>query len=511
MPTQINRKPSLTSSSKSLKADLHSKTAKKSNQANSNSDISQKLIQQIHRTFDLQKDKSIALRHSTPKERIEKLNKIHDLILKYQPQIQEALRKDFNKSEAETDITEILPTIGECKDAIRHLKYWMKPQRVSSPITMFGATSEIHYEPKGRVLIISPWNYPFHLAFAPILAAIAAGNTVILKPSEFTPAVSSLTKQMLSEIFQEDEVAVIEGDFRVSTILNDLPFDHIFFTGSTHVGKIIMERAAKNLTSVTLELGGKSPAIITEEANISHAAESLIWGKFLNAGQTCVAPDYLFVPESKKDEFVQKADLAITKFFGKNSANKSLSKDFCRIINERNFQRITGYIDDAVKHGAKIELGGEFIAKENFISPTLISNLAKHSHIMHDEIFGPVLPILTYSNLTEVIDFINNKPKPLAMYIFANEKDKIKHLLKSTSSGGAVVNDVIIHLANSNLPFGGVNHSGMGSYHGVFGFKQFSHERSVLKQAPISSVKMMYPPYTNFVKKLVAFTTKFFL
>lgn len=509
MATQAARKPSSNSGTK-----LRSKTGisiKSNIVKQKETPLDEKSVKAIHKIFQAQRETALKLRHSTAAERIEKLKKIQESILKNKTKIQEALRKDFNKSEAETDISEILPTIGEVKDAIRHLKYWMKPQRVASPITMFGAKSEIHYEPKGRVLIISPWNYPFHLAFAPILAAVAAGNTVILKPSEFTPATSKLTKKMLAEIFPEDEVAVFEGDYKVSGLLNDLPFDHIFFTGSTHVGKIIMEKAAKNLTSVTLELGGKSPAILTEGANIKHAAESIVWGKFLNAGQTCVAPDYLFVPESKKEEFVSAAKLAVNKFFGSNSENKSNSQDFCRMINARNYERVTGYVNEAVKMGAKIEMGGDFNSSDNFISPTIVSGLPEHSRIMHDEIFGPVLPIITYKDQSEVIDFINSKPKPLAMYIFSKTKDKIKTLLKSTSSGGAVINDVIIHLANPNLPFGGVNHSGMGSYHGIFGFKQFSHERSILKQAPISSIKMMYPPYTNFVRKLVNLTTKFFL
>jgi aldehyde dehydrogenase (NAD+) len=466
--------------------------------------------EEMKRIFLAQKKKSLELRFSTAKQRIEKLKKIRDLIYKYQTEIQTALRTDFNKSEAETDITEILPTIGECKDAIRHLKTWMRPLRVGTPLTLFGSVSEVHYEPRGVCLIISPWNYPFHLAFAPLIAAVAAGNTVIIKPSEYTPATSGLTKKMLKEIFLEEEVAVLEGDYTVSTALTDLPFDHIFFTGSTNVGKIIMERAAKHLTSVTLELGGKSPAIITEESNLARSAESIIWGKFLNAGQTCVAPDYLLVPESKLEGFVAEAKKSVQKFFG-NSQSLKESKDFCRIVNSRNFERVKGYIEDAVSKGAKIEMGGETDSSQNFIEPTLLSKVPLESKIMQDEIFGPLLPIITYKSLDEAIDFVNSKPKPLALYIFSKAAKKIKKILKATSSGGAVVNDVIIHLANSNLPFGGVNHSGHGSYHGFFGFKEFSHERAVLKQAPIPSVKMMYPPYTNIVRKMVDATTRYFL
>jgi aldehyde dehydrogenase (NAD+) len=316
---------------------------------------------------------------------------------------------------------------------------------------------------------------------------------------------------MLAEIFSEDEVAVFEGDYRVSTALTDLPFDHIFFTGSTAVGKIIMERAAKHLTSVTLELGGKSPAVVTEGANIKQAAQSVLWGKFLNAGQTCVAPDYLLIHESQVDKFVEESKKAVGKFFGDHAIGLKGSKDFCRIVNSRNFERVNGYIHDAVSKGAKIELGGGSSPDENFIEPTLLSHVSMDSKVMQDEIFGPILPMIPYKNLDEAIDFINSKDKPLALYIFAKARDKIKSILRKTSSGGAVVNDVIVHLANSNLPFGGVNHSGHGSYHGHFGFKEFSHERSVLKQAPLSSVKLMYPPYTNFVRKIVDATTKYLM
>ncbi|WCL50567.1 aldehyde dehydrogenase family protein [Leptospira sp. GIMC2001] len=471
--------------------------------------IDSKKLKDMENVFSLQKKKALELRHSTTKQRIKKLKSLKDLIFKYQPEIREALRADFNKSETETDLSEILPSIAECRDAIRHLKYWMKPVRANTPITLFGAVSEIHYEPRGTVLIIAPWNYPFHLAFAPIVGAIAAGNTVILKPSEYTPHTSALTKKMLAELFPEEEVAVFEGDHTVSTALTDLPFDHIFFTGSTNVGKIIMERASKHLTSVTLELGGKSPAIITDGADIKKAAHSILWGKFLNAGQTCVAPDYLLIPESKVDDFVEQAKKTVKKFFGSETEDKSSSKDFCRIVNARNFERVSGYIKEAVIKGAKIELGGEVDASQNFIAPTILSKIPKDSKIMEDEIFGPVLPIITYKNLDEAIDFVNSKPKPLALYIFTKDEKKINKILKSTSSGGAVINDLIIHLANSHLPFGGVNHSGHGSYHGFFGFKQFSHERSVLKQSPVSAIKMMYPPYNNLAKKLVDITTKY--
>ncbi len=471
--------------------------------------LSKSQLKEMERIFRSQKKKALQLRLSAWNERVEKLKQIRDAIFKYQKDIQSALRQDFNKSEVETDMTEILPTIVECKEAIRHLKHWMKPLRVKTPLTLFGAVSEIHYEPRGTVLIISPWNYPFHLAFAPLIAAVSAGNTVILKPSEYTPHTSRLTKKILAEIFPEDEVAVFEGDYTVSTALSDLPFDHIFFTGSTSVGRIIMERASKHLTSVTLELGGKSPSIVTESANLKQAAESIIWGKFINAGQTCVAPDYLFIAESLKDAFVEEAKKAVKKFFGKNENNLSESKDYCRIVNSRNFERVKFYLDEAVSKGAKIELGGSSDPSDRFISPTLISKVPLKAKIMEEEIFGPLLPMIVYKSLDEVIEFINSRPKPLALYIFSKSRQDVQKILKSTSSGGAVVNDVIVHLANFNLPFGGVNQSGHGRYHGQFGFREFSHEKSVLKQTSFSAVKLMYPPYTNFVKKIVNATTRF--
>ncbi|TGN18891.1 aldehyde dehydrogenase family protein [Leptospira idonii] len=465
----------------------------------------------ISRIFPAQKTKALELRLSTAKERITKLKKLKATIFKYQDEIQKALYSDFQKSAREVDISEILPSIAEINDSIRHLKHWMRPVNVSTPQTLIGSTSKIVYEPKGVCLIIAPWNYPFHLAIAPLAAAISAGNTVMLKPSEFTPKTATVLKVMLSEIFSENEVAVFEGDVSVSTALLEQPFDHIFFTGSTPVGKIVMAAAAKNLTTVTLELGGKSPTVVAEDADLKLTAERVMWGKFLNAGQTCVAPDYLLLPKSKVDAFVGYAKEATEKFFNAKEDGFAENRDFCRIINNKNFGRVSSYIEDAVQKGAKVAYGGKVNGNENFIAPTVLVDVPLHARIMEDEIFGPLLPIVTYDSLDEAIGIINSKPKPLALYIFTDRSKTAKYILKRTSSGGAVVNDVILHLVNSNLPFGGVNHSGHGSYHGLFGFKAFSHERSVLQTPKLSIVKMMYPPYTGFVKFIVDFTTKWFV
>ncbi|EMJ95424.1 aldehyde dehydrogenase family protein [Leptospira alstonii] len=463
---------------------------------------------EVERVFNLQKlHFHKVMKLTTASQRIQRLKKLREAIFKYSPEIEKAVNADFRKNEREVDITEIMPSISEINDAIHHVRRWMKPVNVKTPLTLFGSKSQILYEPRGVVLIIGPWNYPFYLTFAPLAAAIAAGNTVLIKPSEFTPVTSNLIQKILSEVFPKEEVAVFEGDYQVSSALMELPLDHIFFTGSTHVGKIVMTAAAKHLTSVTLELGGKSPAIIDKSADIKKAAKKLVWGKVLNAGQTCVAPDYLLIPNDLIKPFVEEAKTVVKEFYGSKPLKEN--PDFCRIVNDRNFSRVSGYIHEAVEKGAKIEMGGDTDSSQNYIEPTLLSNVPENSNIMEDEIFGPVLPMIPYTNLDEAIAKINSKPKPLALYVFGKKERAIKKILKETSSGGVAVNDVILHLANPNLPFGGVNHSGHGSYHGFFGFKAFSHERSVLRQALFSSIDLMYPPYTNFVKRLVSLTKKF--
>ncbi|TGL60095.1 aldehyde dehydrogenase family protein [Leptospira ognonensis] len=465
----------------------------------------------IARIFPAQKKKALELRTSTSKDRITKLKKLRDGIFKYQSEIQKALYSDFHKSAAEVDISEILPSIAEINDAIHNLKTWMRPVHVSTPITLFGATSKLVYEPKGVCLIIAPWNYPFYLAIAPLAAAISAGNTVVIKPSEYTPHTSHVIQDLVKEIFSEEEVAVFDGDVHVSTALLEMPFDHIFFTGSTPVGKVVMEAASKHLTTVTLELGGKSPSIIAEDADLKLAAERIMWGKFLNAGQTCVAPDYLLIPKTKVDAFVNYAKLATEKYFKSKDDQFQTNADFCRIINSRNFARVSGYIDESVKKGAKIAFGGTVNSNDNFISPTILVDVPLNAKIMEDEIFGPLLPIIGYDTLDEAIGIVNSKPKPLALYIFTDSNKTSKYILQRTSAGGSVINDVILHLVNSNLPFGGINHSGHGSYHGHFGFKAFSHERSVLQSPKLSMPTLMYPPYTGFVRFIVNTTTKWFV
>lgn len=465
--------------------------------------------EEVDRLFALQKENRWKVANTTAKERIEKLLKFKAQIEKYSNEIREALHKDFRKSPYEVDLTEIMPVISEIKDAVQHLKSWMRPVRVGTPLSLFPSSSQIIYEPKGIVLIISPWNYPFHLIGTPLVAAIAAGNCVIIKPSNNTRHTSEITKKIISEIFNENEIAVTDTNRDTVNALLEKPFDHIFFTGSTSVGITIMEAAAKNLTSVTLELGGKSPVIIDETAQLDDAVGKVVWGKVLNGGQTCVGVDYVMVHESKYDEFIQMAKLQVKKFYGESSENWHSTPDFCRIVNDRNFERLEATVRDSIKAGAKLELGGDFKSEERYISPTILSNVELESPIMQEEIFGPILPILKYKTLDEAIAVVQSKHKPLTLYIFSESNNSIQKILKNTSSGGVVINGVIAHLGNPELPFGGINHSGIGNYHGHFGFKTFSHERAVLKVSKFTMLKMLFPPYTKATKSFIDFMTNY--
>ncbi len=464
----------------------------------------------IRRTFELQRPVRIALRSSTAKQRIRKLKALKKAVLSTKHELEQALVDDFRKPPVETDLTETMLVISEINAAVRELRHWMRPQRVGTPMTLLGTRSELRYEPRGTVLIIAPWNYPFQLALAPLVASIAAGNTNIVKPSEFTPHTSAYIKKLIAMVFTEDECAVLEGDHTVSQELLKLPFDHIVFTGSTNIGKVVMEAASKHLSTVTLELGGKSPAIIDDTADLKTAAKRIMWGKFVNGGQTCVAPDYVLIPDDRVDEFVQHASYWTEEYYGKHGAELQQSADFCRIISKKHYQRLTGLLHEAMEGGAKVAMGGETDGDENYIAPTILTGITPDAKIMQEEIFGPILPVLTYRKLEDALAFINERDKPLAMYIFSHRDRTIETMLKATSSGGTVINDTLIHAANHHLPFGGVNHSGHGSYHGFFGFRELSHERAVLRQSRFfSALDLLYPPYTGFAKRVADLTRRF--
>jgi aldehyde dehydrogenase (NAD+) len=459
----------------------------------------------ISTIFKAQKANAQNIANSNAKERKIKLRKILDWTLAHETEIGDALFADFKKNPAETNLGEVLGVVGETKHLMKHLKSWMKPQSVPTPLNMIGSSAHVRFEPKGVCLIISPWNYPFNLSIKPLVQAIAAGNAVMLKPSEMTPHTSALIKKMLSELFEENEIAVIEGDASVSTMLLELPFNHIFFTGSPAVGKIVMSAAAKNLTSVTLELGGKSPCLVDETANIKKSAEKIAWGKYINNGQTCIAPDYVLVHKSVENELVTALKSSIEAMYGNDAKT---SADYCRVVNNRHFNRLNGLLNEAVEKGANVQAGGQTDGTENYIAPTLLTEVDDSMKIMQDEIFGPILPIISYNTNEEAIAHIKSREKPLAMYINSSKEKNIQYFMDNSSAGGTVINDSIIYYGHTELPFGGVNNSGIGKSGGIWGFTEFSNQRAVMRQR-FGTFKMIYPPYTPFVSKLVRFFVRY--
>ena len=455
----------------------------------------------IDAAFTAQKAYALKLRKSTCAQRLEVLARFEKVFKASYDKIYASAAADFGKPEAEVDIAEIMIVLSELSHIRKKLKGWMKPVSVRTSMTMLGTSSKIITEPKGTSLVISPWNYPFNLTFGPMMSAIAAGNPVILKPSEMTPNMSRAIAEIVSEAFRPEEVSLFEGDAAVSAYLTSLPFDHIFFTGSPAVGKHVMAAAAKNLTSVTLELGGKSPVIVDKSADIKKTARSVSFGKFSNNGQTCIAPDYLFVHESIKDALVAELKSCIARQYGEGSDAQG-NGDYCQVVNQGHHSRISGLLSDALANGAQVISGGQVDDGDRFIAPTLIEGMADSSRIMDEEIFGPVLPIKTFSDLGNVIDYVNSKPKPLALYVFARDKAAINKVLEETSAGDTCINQTVMHFVHPNLPFGGVNNSGIGKSGGEWGFKAFSHERSVL-QDKFGSGHMMHPPYTPKVKKMI--------
>ncbi|MFK7782292.1 aldehyde dehydrogenase family protein [Psychroserpens sp.] len=458
--------------------------------------------------FNSQKDNQFQVGNSKYKVRIQKLKALKLALEKtYRYDIIEALHKDFKKPKVETDLTEIYLVVKEIKHTISNLKSWLKHQRVETPIALFGTSSYIKYEPKGVCLIISPWNYPVNLTFGPLVSAIAAGNTVILKPSEMTPNTSAVMAKIVNNVFDRNEVALVEGEVEVSQELLKLPFNHIFFTGSPTVGKIVMSAAAKHLSSVTLELGGKSPTIIHESATINAAIKNIVWGKFLNNGQTCIAPDYVLIHESIKNEFINAFTLKVSEYY---SENPKASESYSRVVNKKHFERLVSYIEDAKSKNATIELGGDYDVTSNYIAPTLISDIPDDALLFEEEIFGPILPIKTYTSVDAVVNYINSKEKPLALYVYAKRENFIKYLINNTRAGSTCVNSNALQYSNHHLPFGGSNNSGIGKAHGFFGFQEFSNARSVLKRHLPGPFYLLFPPYTKYKEKIAKATIKWF-
>lgn len=453
------------------------------------------ILEEQKKYFDTQVTKDMDFR-------IKQLKALKEGIKKYEKQILVALHKDLGKHENEGYMTEVGFVYQSITHTIKNLKKWGKPKKKGTPIYLMPAKSYIISEPYGTVLIIGPYNYPFQLIIEPLVGAIAAGNTAVLKPSEMTPNVERVIKEMIEDTFDEQYIRCVTGGIETNTSLINESFDYIFFTGSVPVGKIVMEAAAKNLVPVTLELGGKSPVIVDESADIKEAARRIMWGKTLNAGQTCIAPDYVMVHRAVKDELIKEMKNALNKYFGEDIEK---SDSFGRIVNERHFNRIKSMIE---KDKEGIVFGGHWNEKERYIEPTLIEASFEESASMEDEIFGPILPIIIYENLDSVIRKIKKLPKPLALYLFTRNKEVERKVLSEISSGNACINDTISHIANPNIPFGGVGNSGIGSYHGEESFITFSHRRGVLKKPAKINNSIIYPSFTEKQLKLIKMLLK---
>ncbi|AVQ40275.1 aldehyde dehydrogenase [Clostridium botulinum] len=429
--------------------------------------------------------------------RIEALKKLKHNIKMNETNIFKALKIDLNKSEFETFITEIGIVYDEINGAIKNIKKWSKSKKVKTSITNFLASSYIYNEPYGVALIMAPWNYPFQLIMAPLVGAISAGNCVLLKPSELAVETEKIIVKIIKETFSDEYIGVVTGGVKESEALLKEKFDYIFYTGGINVGKIVMRAAAEHLTPMTLELGGKSPCIVDKDANIDLAARRIAWGKFLNAGQTCVAPDYLVVHRNIKEKLISSIENYIIEFFGENVFE---SEEYPRIINERHFKRLEGYLKEG-----KIISGGKTDISNLYIEPTIIEGINFKNRIMEEEIFGPIFPVIEFEGMDEVIDIIKNNPKPLALYYFSEDKEKQEFIIKNISFGGGCINDTIMHLSTSTLPFGGVGSSGMGSYHGRTSFETFSHKKSILKKSNLVDIKIRYAPFKgkiNLARKL---------
>lgn len=433
--------------------------------------------------FDAQLIAYRARPNRSVEERKALLNTLRDVVASNADAIKEALWQDFRKPAAEVQLAEIDPVLGEIDFALMSLDTWAAPHEViTPPIDLYARSqSSIQYEPKGVCLIISPWNYPFLLSLGPVASCLAAGNRLILKPSELTPNSARLMAELLGEAFSPEDVSVVEGDKDMAQTLLNKPFHHIFFTGGTNIGRVVMQHAARNLSSCTLELGGKSPVIVDESADLNAAAQKIVWGKFINAGQTCIAPDYVLVHERVKDQLLGGLNAVIDHLYGTDDAALANGENYPAIVNDSHFNRLSRWTDEAVSQGAVVERGNLKQADRRFISPTILTNVDLNSTLMREEIFGPVLPVMTYTDLDDVITQINAGEKPLSLYFFSQQPDQINRVLSETSSGGACINDVIMHFFSPFLPFGGVNSSGEGRAHGFYGFKAFSNEKAVLK------------------------------
>jgi aldehyde dehydrogenase (NAD+) len=435
---------------------------------------------------------------------VARLRKLEKWLRENQSALEEAVFKDLGKPAMEVGTSELFPALAEINHAVDNIDRWTRPVKIDAPLTFLGTRSEVRHEPKGACLIIAPWNYPFNLCIGPLVSCLAAGNTALLKPSEMTPHTSKFIAKLVDEVFEKDVVAVVEGDATVAAGLLQLPFDHIFFTGSPAVGKIVMRAAAERLASVTLELGGKSPAIVDRTANLKDAAKRIAFGKFLNNGQTCIAPDYVLVDKSVSEKFIELLKESVKEIFARE-------EDYGRIVNEKHFERIVKLYTGSILSGARSVLSGAFDQSKKFFPPTILVDITDDMPVMQEEIFGPLLPVLSI-DIDTAVDYINSKPKPLGLYVFSRNKEFRENVLTNTSAGGVCVNDTVIQFVHPNVPFGGVNNSGIGKAHGHSGFLAFTNEKTVIRQkGGYSMAYLFYPPYTSFKKKILAIVLRWFI
>ncbi len=446
------------------------------------------LVGQMRQTFAQGRSKPLSWR-------LNQLRQLKALLLEGESTLLKALAADLGKSDFEGIMTELNFVISEIDLTIKHLPGWVKPEKVAAPLAQQPGTARIHRDPLGVVLIIGPWNYPIQLVLAPLVGAISAGNCAIIKPSEVAPHSSAALATLIPQYMDNQCVRVVEGGVPETSALLKERFDHIFFTGGEVVGKVVMRAAAEYLTPVTLELGGKSPCIVAKDADLQTAARRIVWGKFLNAGQTCIAPDYVLVHPSQRDALVAHMRQCIDQFYGTDPRQ---SPDFGQIINKRHHQRLCRLLDSGT-----VATGGQHNEEDRYIAPTILTDVSADDPVMGEEIFGPILPILTTQNLDEAIDFINARPRPLALYIFSQSKDTQQEVIDRTSSGGVCINDTVMHISVPELPFGGVGTSGMGAYHGKASFETFSHRKSILSRSTRFDPSLRYPPYGDLERKVL--------
>ena len=462
---------------------------------------------EIQKVFDAQRKNRWHIAQSTAEQRIARLKRLKAALLARRHEMVAAMQKDFGKCQAEVAMSEIAPVTDEIAFVCARLKRWMRPRRVAAHLFTLGSRSEVRYEPKGQVLILAPWNYPVHLFLLPLVGAIAAGNVVMMSASDRTSHTEAVLTALINQTFPSNEVAAFSGGVAAAEALMECPFDHVFFTGSPAVGKKIMAKAAQHLATVTLELGGKSPAVLDASCDISKAALAIAFGKFLNAGQTCICPDHVWVPRALCAEFLSKLSGLIREFYGETPEQRRSSPDFARVVDARGWQRMKHLLDAAMAEGAQIAIGGETDEASRYVAPTVLSGVTTSMSIMQEEIFGPLLPVLAYDSLDEVLAFIQSGGKPLALYAFGRDETFTERMLNETSAGGTVINNTLLHIVNSHLPFGGTGQSGQGSYHGHHSFRAFSHERAVVHQGGLiaSLVPLPHPPYSKMkaIEKIV--------